>query len=417
MKTVAETCKAAKENVAYPALLSSEDKNRMLAVIADALEADSSSILAANAEDIGRGKELPAHIIDRLRLTDERIKGIAEGIRQIIALDDPVGKVLAHWVNHAGLEISRVSTPLGVIGIIYEARPNVTCDVAALCIKTGNAVVLRGSKDAYVTNSELVRSMKNALEKNGFESGFIQLIEDTTRKGAEDFMHADEYVDVLVPRGSANLIQTTKKNATIPVIETGAGNCHLYLEKTGDISMAKDILLNGKLQRPSVCNALESMLVDREIASEALPVLLGALLDKNVTIHACAETMSACPSLADKLIPAGDDDYGREYLGYEISCKLVSGAEEAIAHINKYGTHHSDVIITKDEAAAEKFRREVDSAAVYVNASTRFTDGFEFGFGAELGISTQKLHARGPLGPEQLTSFKYIVTGNGQCRK
>ena len=415
--TVCETCKLAKENVSYPALLTTDEKNRMLGIIADALIANSDAILKANEEDITRGKDLPTYLIDRLRLTESRIAGIAEGIRQLIALDDPVGKVLASWVNHDGLEISRVSVPLGVIGIIYEARPNVTCDVVALCIKTGNAIVLRGSKDAYITNSELVRIIKSALEKNGFESGFIQLIEDTTREGADEFMHMDEYIDVLVPRGSAGLIKATKKNATIPVIETGAGNCHLYMEKTGDLSVAEKILINGKLQRPGVCNALESMLIDRDILAKAAPVLLGALAERNVTIHACAETISACPELADKLIPATEDDYAREYLGYEISCKAVSGVDEAIAHINKYGTHHSEVIITNDESAADKFLREVDSSAVYVNASTRYTDGFEFGFGAELGISTQKLHVRGPIGPEQLTSFKYVIHGNGQCRK
>lgn len=415
--TVRETCKAAKDNVAYPALLSSDDKNKMLGAIADALVENSSAILAANAEDIANGTDLPAYLIDRLCLTEDRINGIAEGIRQIIELEDPVGKVLDSWTAAQGIKISRVSVPLGVIGIIYEARPNVTCDVVALCIKTGNAVVLRGSKDAYITNAELVRTIKTALEKNGFESGFIQLIEDTSRKGAEEFMHTDEYIDVLVPRGSANLIQTVKKNSTMPVIETGAGNCHLYLEKTGSIDMALNILLNGKLQRPGVCNALESMLIDRAVISSAAPVLIGTLIEKGVTVHGCPETIAACPTYADKIIPATEEDYSKEYLGYEISCKAVSGVEEAISHINKYSTHHSEVIITEDKAAGDKFLKEVDSAAVYVNASTRFTDGFEFGFGAELGISTQKIHARGPLGPAQLTSFKYTITGNGQCRK
>ena len=415
--TVRETCELAKKHAAYPALLTSEEKNEMLAAIADALTDNSSDILSANAKDIENGKDLPAYLIDRLRLTEERIAGISEGIRQLIKLDDPVGKVLASWVNHAGLSIRRVSVPLGVIGIIYEARPNVTCDVTALCIKTGNAIVLRGSKDAFITNQCLVRVMKNALEKHGFESEFIQLIEDTTREGAAEFMHMDDYVDVLVPRGSANLIRTTKKNATIPVIETGAGNCHLYLEKTGDIKTALDILLNGKLQRPGVCNALESMLADKDIAEEALPVLVKALIEKGVTVHGCPKTIAACPEFADRIAPAAEADYATEYLSYEISCKVVENEREAIDHINKYGTHHSDAIVTRDEAAADMFRREVDSAAVYVNASTRFTDGFEFGFGAELGISTQKLHARGPLGPEQLTSFKYVIDGNGQCRK
>lgn len=415
--TVRETCQIAKEHVAYPALLSSDDKNKMLGIIADALIENSSSILCENAKDIERGKDLPAYLIDRLRLTDDRIKGIAEGIRQVIALDDPIGKVLAKWVNHAGLCISRVAVPLGVVGIIYEARPNVTCDVIALCLKTGNAVVLRGSKDAYGTNAELVRVVKNALKANGYESEFIQLIEDTSRAGAEEFMHMDEFIDVLVPRGSAKLIQTVKKNSTIPVIETGAGNCHLYVEKSGDPEIALNILLNGKLQRPGVCNALESLLIDRDIADTVAPLLIGAMIDNNVTVHGCKETIAACPELADKIVPASEEDFAKEYLGYEISCKIVSGVDEAIDHINKYSTHHSEAIITKNNSAAEKFLKEVDSAAVYVNASTRFTDGFEFGFGAELGISTQKLHARGPIGLEQMTSFKYTIIGNGQCRK
>lgn len=416
MMTVRETCKLAKDNVAYPALLSSEDKNKMLSVIAAALVKSSAGILAANEKDIENGKDLPAYLIDRLRLTDARIKGIADGILQLIALDDPVDKITASWINHAGLKIERVTVPLGVVGIIYEARPNVTCDVVALCIKTGNAVVLRGSKDAFITNTELVKVIKEALEVNGFESGFIQLIEDTTRSGAEEFMHADEYIDVLIPRGSANLIKTTKKNATMPVIETGAGNCHIYIEKTGDKNIALNVLLNGKLQRPGVCNALESMLIDKAVAEEYLPVLLKALADKNVVIHGCEDTVKICNAAGIPVVPATEEDYGKEYLGYEISCKTVSGVDEAIAHINKYSTHHSETVITSDKTVAEKFLREIDSAAVYVNASTRFTDGFEFGFGAELGISTQKLHARGPLGPEQLTSFKYRITGNGQCR-
>ena len=413
MKTVQETCSLAKQNVAYPALLSTQDKNDMLEIIATALVQKSAEILSANAKDIENGHNLPAHLIDRLSLSAERIAGIADGIRQLIALDDPIGKVSESWVNHAGLQIMRVAVPLGVIGIIYEARPNVTCDVVALCIKTGNAVVLRGSKDAYVTNSEIVKVIKEALANTGYNPDFIQLIEDTTRTGAEEFMHMDEYVDVLIPRGSASLIKTVKKNSSVPVIETGAGNCHLYVEKTADLTIAKDVLLNGKLQRPSVCNALESLLVDKEIAPTALPELLSALNEKGVSIRGCAITASIC----DYVIPATEEDYAKEYLGYEISCKVVENIDEAIAHINKYSTNHSEAIITTDNSSAEKFLREIDSSSVYVNASTRFTDGFEFGFGAEMGISTQKLHARGPLGPEQLTSFKYQIIGRGQVRK
>ena len=413
MRTVEETCRLAKENAAYPALLSTLDKNRMLQIISDAVKKESDKILQANETDIKYAVDLPEHMIDRLRLNKKRIAEIGEGIYQLIALDDPVGKVLASWVNHAGLQIMKVSVPLGVIGIIYEARPNVTCDVIALCIKTGNAVVLRGSKDAYLTNRAIVDVICASLENAGYKSGFIQLIDDTTREGAEKFMRMDEYVDVLIPRGSASLIQTTKKKSTIPVIETGAGNCHLYVEKSGDIEVAKKILINGKLQRPSVCNALESLLVDREIAEKALPVLLSAMRENNVTVHGCPETAKIFPDVT----PATDEDYATEYHGYELSCKVVGSTDEAIAHINKYGTHHSDAIVTENNAAAEKFLREVDSAAVYVNASTRFTDGFEFGFGAEMGISTQKLHARGPLGPEQLTGLKYQIIGRGQIRQ
>lgn len=411
--TVQETCKAAKANVAYPALLSTLDKNKMLEIVSDAIMSGADRILAANAEDIENGRELPAHLIDRLRLTKERIADIAKGIYKLITLDDPIGKVADSWVNHAGLQIKKVAVPLGVVGIIYEARPNVTCDVIAICIKTGNAVVLRGSKDAYATNAAIVAVIKNSLTEKGYNAEFIQLIEDTTREGAEILMHQDEYVDVLIPRGSAALIKTVKKNSSVPVIETGAGNCHIYVEKSADIDVAVKILLNGKLQRPSVCNALESILVDREIAAEAVPALCKALMDSDVKIHGCAETCALCGDIT----PADDADYGKEYLGYEISCKIVAGIDEAIAHINRYSTHHSDTIITTDNAAAEKFLREVDSAAVYVNASTRFTDGFEFGFGAEMGISTQKLHARGPIGPEQLTSYKYQIIGRGQIRE
>ena len=413
MKTVEETCRLAKENVAYPSLLSSEDKNKMLRVIADALVAGADKILGANETDIAAGKDLPPHMIDRLRLTRARIDGIADGIRTLIELPDPIGVVTESWINHAGLHISRVTVPIGVVGIIYEARPNVTCDVVGICIKTGNAVVLRGSKDAYTTNSAIVDVIREALENNGFKSGFIQLIEDTTREGSEKLMRMDEYLDVLIPRGSASLIQTVKKNSSVPVIETGAGNCHIYVEKTADFDMATRVLINGKTQRPSVCNALESMLIDRDIVSNALPVLYAALKEKGVTVHGCAESLAVCPDM----LPATDADYGKEYLGYEISCKVVSGVDEAIAHINKYSTHHSETIISADDAVADKFLKEVDSACVYHNASTRFTDGFEFGFGAEMGISTQKLHARGPIGPQQLTSYKYRIVGEGQIRE
>ena len=412
MVTVESSCRLAKENVSYPALLSTEQKNHMLDIIAAALSSNAEAILSANLTDIENGKSLPSHLIDRLKLSESRIEAIADGIRQIIDLEDPIGKISESWTNHAGLKISRISVPLGVIGIIYEARPNVTCDVIALCIKTGNAVVLRGSKDAFVTNNEIVRIIKNALASANYNPDFIQLIEDTTRTGAEEFMRMDEFVDVLIPRGSAKLIKTVKKTASIPVIETGAGNCHLYIEKTADLDIALNILLNGKLQRPSVCNALESLLIDEELLPE-LSIFLSALKNNGVTIHGCEKTVK----IDDTVIPATEEDYGKEYLGYEISCKVVNGVDEAIAHINKFSTHHSEAIITTDETAKNKFLKEIDSSSVYVNASTRFTDGFEFGFGAEMGISTQKLHARGPIGPAQLTGFKYQIIGEGQIRK
>lgn len=412
--TILETCKAAKDNVMYPANLSTEDKDKMLGLISDALIKNAGSILLANKKDVEEAKSaLPKHMIDRLTLNVDRIKGMAKGVSDLIKLKDPIGSVLESWENHAGLVIMRVRVPLGVIGIIYEARPNVTSDTIALCIKTGNAIVLRGSKDAINTNKKIVLVIKNVLEKAGYNSEFIQLIEDTTRDGVQEFMRCSDYIDVLVPRGSAQLIKSVKESSKIPVIETGAGNCHEYIEKTADYAIAKEVLLNGKLQRPSVCNALESLLIDDEISAEFLPKLLSELDAKGVVIHGCEKTAAIYP----KALRATEDDYAKEYSGLEISVRVVNGLDEAIRHINKYSTHHSETIITNDSAVADKFLRQIDSASVYVNASTRFTDGGEFGFGAELGISTQKLHTRGPIGPEQLTSYKYQIIGNGQIRK
>ena len=411
--SIIDVCRKAKENAMYPAVLGSAEKNKMLEIIANALITEEASILRANEQDIAEAADMPAHMVDRLRLTNARIKGMSQGVSDLIKLNDPIGTELESWTNYAGLEIKRIRVPLGVVGIIYEARPNVTSDTVALCIKTGNAIVLRGSKDAINSNRQIVKVIKSALAKAGYNGEFIQLIEDTTREGVQSFMRLTEFVDVLVPRGSAALIKSVKDNSSIPVIETGAGNCHIYVEKTADLSIAKDILLNGKLQRPSVCNSLESLLIDKEVAAEFLPALLGELEKNKVTIHGCGITKSIYPNA----ITANENDFATEYLGPEISVKVVENTDEAIAHINKYSTHHSDTIITKDDKKAGMFLQLVDSAAVYVNASTRFTDGGEFGFGAELGISTQKLHARGPIGPEQLTSYKYQIRGNGQTRK
>jgi glutamate-5-semialdehyde dehydrogenase len=323
-----------------------------------------------------------------------------------------VGETVEEWDARSGIHIQKTRVPLGVIAIIYEARPNVTADAAGLCVKTGNAVVLRGSRDAIHSNIEIVRVFKAALAANGFNGGFMQLIEDTTREGARELMRCRDYVDVLIPRGSAALIKTTVEESSVPVIETGAGNCHAYVDRAADFDTAEKIILNGKLSRPSVCNALESLLVDRPVAAAFLPCILKALQENGVEVVGCSETVAICPD-----IPlATEEDYYTEFLSLKISVKVVGGVDEAIRHINRYSTSHSEVIITSDPSAAERFLNEVDSAAVYVNASTRFTDGFEFGFGAEMGISTQKLHARGPLGLRELTGQKYKITGSGQVR-
>lgn len=412
MPSVRDSCIMAKAAAPYMASLPSESKNRMLAAAADALVSREGDILAANAEDMNAAVDKPAHILDRLRLTPERIAAMSEGLRTLISLPDPIGEVTESWHNHCGLLIKKVRVPLGVIGIIYEARPNVTADAIGLCIKSGNAVVLRGSRDAYRSNRAIVDAIKRAVEAAGGDSGALQLIDDLSHESSAALMTARGLVDVLIPRGSGKLIDTVVNNSTVPVIETGTGNCHAYIHEKADLDMAEKIVLNGKLRRPGVCNALESLLVDRSIASVALPRILGALVSRGVTVYGCEETRAIFPSCT----PATEDDWYTEYLGLSISCKVVSGCDEAIAHINKYGSAHSETIITADEDAAKKFLSRVDSAAVYHNASTAFTDGFEFGFGAEMGISTQKLHARGPLGLRELTSIKYNITGNGQTR-
>ena len=408
---VTASCALAKENAHVIALADTRDKNKMLELAAAAVLENAVEILAANAKDVAHC-ERGAQFADRLMLNESRLKDMAEGLEKLIELPNPIGEIAEEWTVPNGMRISKVRVPLGVIGIISEARPNVTVDAIGLCIKTGNAIVLRGSKEAYSSNEALVAAVKARLRSGGYNPEFIQLIQDVSREGAETLMTCRDYVDVLIPRGSASLIRTVVKKSTVPVIETGAGNCHAYIEQTADIDKALDIVLNGKLRRPSVCNALESLLVDESAAKKFLPVILGALKEKGVEIVGCEKTRAVCPFVA----PASEDDYAAEYLALKISVKVVRGVEEACEHINKYSTKHSEVIVTESKEAAEYFTSRIDSAAVYVNASTCFTDGFQFGFGAEMGISTQKLHARGPLGLIQLTSEKYVIRGNGQVR-
>ena len=410
--TISETCRVAKEHAGAAAYSTETDKNRMLALAADALLARQNEILAANAEDLERFTREDS-LRDRLVLTEGRIAGIAEGLRQLTALPCPVGEVIEEHTTANGLDIARVRVPFGVVGIIYEARPNVTADAIGLCLKSGNAVVLRGSKDAYSSNAAIVRVMKEAIASGGFDPDFIQLLEDCTREGAREFMRQKAYLDVLIPRGSASLIQSTLENATVPVIETGTGNCHVYVEKSADLEMAKRILFNAKTQRISVCNACESLVVDEAFAKAHLADLLAPLLEKGVDIVGDERARSLVPAVK----PAAEEDFYTEYLAMKISVKIVKDVEEAIAFINEHSTHHSECIVTEEKGAAEKFLREIDSACVYHNASTRFTDGFEFGFGAEMGISTQKLHARGPMGLRELTSYKFLIRGSGQVRE
>ena len=409
--TVSEVCRKAKENVRAISLASECDMNAMLDAAAKALRERACEIIAENRKDMAACTRGP-QFVDRLMLDEKRIDGIATGLEKLMELKCPVGEVLEERTLYNGLRLRRVRVPLGVIGIIYEARPNVTADAIGLAIKSGNAVVLRGSKDAILSNKIITSIIKSAIREAGYNPEFVQLIEDTTREGATQFMRMKGVVDVLIPRGSAGLIQNAVQNATVPIIETGTGNCHVYFENTADIGKALPILINAKTQRTSVCNACESLLIDEAFAKKYLPETVKALRDKNVEIFACEKCREIMPELA----PASEEDYYTEYSDLKISVKIVSGVDEAIAHINQYGTHHSDSIVTEDAAAAEKFLNEIDSAAVYVNASTRFTDGFEFGLGAEMGISTQKLHARGPMGLRELTSYKYQVKGNGQIR-
>ena len=394
--------------------LSTNKKNQILRQAAEQLVKDTDKILAANAIDVQKGREnqMSEGLVDRLMLDAERIKGIGEGLCQVAVLDDPIGEVLGMKKRPNGLLIGQKRVPLGVVGIIYEARPNVTADAFALCFKTGNAVILKGGSDAIHSNQAIVESIRKVLARNEVTEDAIALIQDTSRETASEFMKLNQYVDVLIPRGGKGLIQAVVNNSTIPVIETGTGNCHIYVDDSADLYMAADIVMNAKTQRVGVCNACESLLVHEQVKDVFLPVLAERLRQKHVQMRAD----EAARALIPDAVAATEEDWGREYLDYILSIKVVGSVDEAIAHINKYNTKHSEAIITNNYENAQRFLDEVDAAAVYVNASTRFTDGFEFGFGAEIGISTQKLHARGPMGLNALTTTKYIIYGNGQVR-
>ena len=396
------------------AWLGSEEKNRAILQMADAIEANADVILAANAEDMHAAQDVISSVmLDRLRLTKDRIAAMADGMRQVAKLPDPVGEILAEVKRPNGLVIRKTAVPMGVVAIIYESRPNVTSDAAVLALKSGNVCVLRGGKEAYCSAAAIVAAMHEGLRAVGLPEALVNLVSDTTRQSAHELMTANGLVDLLIPRGGAGLIRAVVQNATVPVIETGTGNCHVYVDASADLDMAQKILVNAKCQRPSVCNAAESLLVHKDVAADFLPMAAAGLAPDGVVLHGCPRTMEI---LGDAVQPATDEDYGREYLGYEISCKVVDSLDEAIDHINTYNTGHSECIVTRDYDASQRFLDEVDAAAVYVNASTRFTDGFEFGFGAEIGISTQKLHARGPMGLTELTTTKFIIYGNGQVR-
>ena len=390
-------------------------KDEALLSIAKALRDNAQTIIEANDIDIENGKAagLTASLLDRLKLDEKRILGMADGVTQVAAMPDPIGRVLEGRTLKNGLQIEKVTVPMGVIGIIYEARPNVTSDAAALCLKAGSAVILRGGKEAINSNKAIAAVMRDAIESAGLPRDCVSLITDTTRQSATELMQLTEYLDVLIPRGGAGLIKSVVANAKVPVIETGVGNCHVYVDKSADIEMAANIIFNAKTQRPSVCNAIETVLVHRDIAAEALPVIKAALDEKNVELRGCERTRAI---LGDCVVPATENDYAIEFLDYILAVKVVDSLDDAIDHIAKFSSGHSECIVTSDYASSEKFTACVDSAAVYVNASTRFTDGGEFGLGAEIGISTQKLHARGPMGLNELTSMKFIIKGSGQIR-
>lgn len=412
--TLEKIGKQAKSAEALLRVLSTSQKNKALVTAAEDLVANKKILLEANAVDIAQAKEnqMAPALVDRLLLTETRIAQMAEGLKQMAELEDPVGEVLSMKQRPNGLMIGQKRVPLGVIGIIYESRPNVTADAFGLCFKAGNVVILRGGKDAVHSNQAITRVLQEALIKCQLPAEAIQLITDTSHQTAEEFMRLNRYVDVLIPRGGAGLIRTVVERATVPVIETGTGNCHIYVDESADLDMAVEIIFNAKTQRIGVCNACESLVIHEKVKDVLLPKLVEKLKEKKVELRGDEASCSVCP----EIVAATENDWGTEYLDYVLSIKTVSNIEEAIAHINQYNTGHSEAIITRDYENSQKFLDQIDAAAVYVNASTRFTDGFEFGFGGEIGISTQKLHARGPMGLKELTSTKYIIYGNGQIR-
>ena len=395
-------------------MATSELKNSALMAISNALKENAQKIVMANEKDIKIAKEngMSSSMLDRLMLDKNRVFAMADGVSALCRLSDPVGNILDEYSRPNGIKIRKISVPMGVIAIIYEARPNVTSDAAAISLKAGSAVILRGGKEAFNSNFMTTEIMREAIASVGLPSDCIQLVTDTSRKSSTDLMTLNGYVDVLIPRGGAGLIKAAVENSTVPVIETGTGNCHAYVDESANIPMAADIVFNGKVQRPSVCNALESLLVHEGIAEKALPEICDRLKEAGVQIRGCNKTCAILPYA----LPANEEDFATEFLNYTISVKVVSDLYEAVEHIGQFSTHHSEVIITEDQNSAKYFTAAVDSAAVYVNASTRFTDGGEFGLGAEIGISTQKLHARGPMGLRELTSYKYIISGDGQIR-
>ncbi len=406
--------KKAKEAAFQLAKATTAEKNEALKAISAQLLEEQTFILDENEKDVAAGRQagMDESLVDRLTLDNTRLNDIADALIQLTHLNDPIGETLEKWEQPNGLSMTKIRVPIGVVGMIYEARPNVTVDASSLCLKTGNAIVLRGSSTAINSNKAIVDVIRRALEKTELPVEAVQLLEDTRRETASQMFKLNEYLDVLIPRGGAKLIQTVVQNATVPVLETGAGNCHVYIDGTADVKMAIAIAVNAKTQRPSVCNSCETILVHKEWAADHLPDLVATLKEHDVEIHgdeAVQQTSSA-------ITPATEDDWAKEYLGYEVAVKVVESVDEAVGHINRFGTKHSEAIISTDAPSVEQFFNEVDAAAVYHNASTRFTDGDEFGFGAEIGISTQKLHARGPMGLPVLTSTKYIVRGNGQIK-
>ena len=389
-------------------------KNEALLKMAEKLLENKDNILRENKKDLEKAieKGTTKAMLDRLKLDEKRLADMADGLRQVVSLADPVGEVTSMWRRPNGLQIGKQRVPMGVIGIIYEARPNVTCDAAGLCLKTGNAVILRGGSEAINSNMAIVKALVEGIKEAGLPEYSLQLVEDTSREVATEMMRLNEYIDVLIPRGGAGLIQAVVKNATVPVIETGTGNCHVYVDCDADLEMAKNIVINAKTSRPAVCNAEEKLLVSEKVADKFIPMIINVLREKNVKVIGDEKVRN----IIEDVEAATEEDWGKEYLDYIIGVKVVKDVDEAISHINKYGSGHSEAIVTKSYDNSQRFLQRVDAAAVYVNASTRFTDGSEFGFGAEIGISTQKLHARGPMGLTELTTTKYIIYGNGQIR-